>query len=96
MPADTDSDSDLEITGGIFQLGTQADLVELSRDLVMLIIGGLLVDSDGLLGDLLHKVRLQPDSGLVVAALSVHRLQQLSQTAPDLPSQQGVRNPASH
>ena len=96
MPADTDSDSDLEITGGIFQLGTQTELVELSRYLVMLVIGFLLVDCDGLAGDLPHKVRLQLNSGLVVLALSVHPLQHLIQAAPDLPPQQGIRNPASH
>ena len=88
--------SHLEITGGIFQFGAETDLVELGRDLVVLVVGRLLVDGDGLPGDLLDEVRLQLDPGLVVLVLSVHRLQHLTQTAPNLPSQQGVGNPASH
>ena len=37
----------LEVAAGVLEEGSQAQLVELSRHLVMLLVGLLLVDGDG-------------------------------------------------
>ena len=77
-------------------MGSKTDSVEVRGDLVMLFICLLLVNSDRRLPELLDKLGLHPDPGLVVRGLPVHLLQHLLQTVPDLPAENPVWDPTAN